>query len=704
MSSNENLLNLEDVPNTRGEGQNNVKGENMANNGLKPGTRYGSQESEAEAEAPLADSEDTEDSHSSDSDAEEKITKSVRPSILRSRQRRKTRQTVKPRIIPKGRTSFHPLGRYDRSSSFHDDVDRQAAKTNPFDYTYFFENLVFEGGGNKGLAYCGAVRYLEELGVMNKVKRFSGASAGAMVAGLLAVGYNSYEIEQFLSDRIDHIFLDASCGYLSLLPNLVRSFGWNPGRRIYDWFGDKLKEKTGDADFTFHQLYQKKGTILCIIVTNLSQMTTEYCHPKTTPDMPIRMALRMSMAIPGLFSAMKYKRLGVEDVYVDGGVLCNYPVHCFDGWYLSMDPKHSFLRQLQPLRDIPIIMERHNRFGSFNDRTLGMLLYSDAEEDILRINLERRVGCLKPAKPDPETKLFMQREKEAKQKRRAEREYAQVVQAVDSFLRVLKKHNMDDNDVINRQELEAAFKDEEEFPRYQAEVLFGKDFTVSEAFQLLDRDDNGQIRYEELLRFIEENGVCLQSRFLGYQRREIKNFVSFLNTLTSTLTFNVQKLYVEERDLDRTVGINTGHIHTTDFNLESPDREFVVLRGYNSMKAFLTYFVVLKPDKVIPRSQDKSLFPDIEEDVVTPTPGSNSDSDPDPDPDPDSQSSTTRAYGNPHYLAIPEDGGQGTLASKEMAEDGVKDSSSKPSMSLKCEEVDGAVQKHKGHLEVLKVR
>lgn len=29
----------------------------------------------------------------------------------------------------------------------------------PFDkYVFPFENLVFEGGGNKGLAYCGAVR------------------------------------------------------------------------------------------------------------------------------------------------------------------------------------------------------------------------------------------------------------------------------------------------------------------------------------------------------------------------------------------------------------------------------------------------------------------------------------------------------------------------------------------------------------------
>lgn len=33
---------------------------------------------------------------------------------------------------------------------------------------------------------------------------------------------------------------------------------------------------------------------------------------------------------------------------------------------------------------------------------------------------------------------------------------------------------------------------------------------------------------------------------------------------------------MQSRDLDRTVGINTGHVSTTDFVLEEADREFVV--------------------------------------------------------------------------------------------------------------------------------
>ena len=35
-------------------------------------------------------------------------------------------------------------------------------------------------------------------------------------------------------------------------------------------------------------------------------------------------------------------------------------------------------------------------------------------------------------------------------------------------------------------------------------------------------------------------------------------------------------VFHQERDIDRTVGINTGHVGTSDFVLEQDDRDFVV--------------------------------------------------------------------------------------------------------------------------------
>ena len=40
-----------------------------------------------------------------------------------------------------------------------------------------------------------------------QIKRFAGSSAGGMTASLLAVGYNSQQIEEFLSQDLSKIFL-----------------------------------------------------------------------------------------------------------------------------------------------------------------------------------------------------------------------------------------------------------------------------------------------------------------------------------------------------------------------------------------------------------------------------------------------------------------------------------------------------------------
>ena len=55
---------------------------------------------------------------------------------------------------------------------------------------YHFTNLVFEGGGVKGIAYIGAMQVLQEKGVLKNIKRVGGTSAGAINATLFALGYS----------------------------------------------------------------------------------------------------------------------------------------------------------------------------------------------------------------------------------------------------------------------------------------------------------------------------------------------------------------------------------------------------------------------------------------------------------------------------------------------------------------------------------
>lgn len=46
-----------------------------------------------------------------------------------------------------------------------------------------------------------------------------------------------------------------------------------------------------------------------------------------------RCLIRKSLVL-GVFQCVREMNNDYEDVYVDGGLLCNYPIHAFDGMYV----------------------------------------------------------------------------------------------------------------------------------------------------------------------------------------------------------------------------------------------------------------------------------------------------------------------------------------------------------------------------------
>ena len=62
-------------------------------------------------------------------------------------------------------------------------------------------DVVFSGGGAKGIALIGAVREMEEQGIT--YNRLVGTSAGTIIAVLLAVGYDADELEAAMAERAD---------------------------------------------------------------------------------------------------------------------------------------------------------------------------------------------------------------------------------------------------------------------------------------------------------------------------------------------------------------------------------------------------------------------------------------------------------------------------------------------------------------------
>ena len=190
-----------------------------------------------------------------------------------------------------------------------------------------FRNLVFEGGGVKGIGYVGALKVLEARGILNDITRIGGTSAGAINAVLLACGYTGAEQLKILRKLEFRSFLDDSWGVLRDADRLVNEFGWYKGDFFRDWIAGLIRKKIGSGDATFRQLHAKTGKQLFLVGANLSTGFAEVFSYERTPDDRVVDAVRISMSLPLFFASVRNAR---RDVYVDGGLMNNYPVKLFD--------------------------------------------------------------------------------------------------------------------------------------------------------------------------------------------------------------------------------------------------------------------------------------------------------------------------------------------------------------------------------------
>jgi len=202
---------------------------------------------------------------------------------------------------------------------------------------YNFKNLVFEGGGVKGIAYGGALEALDKKGFLSNITRVAGTSAGAINATLLALDYSPAEVSKIIAETDFKNFEDKSSLPVNLY-RLFKGYGWFKGDAFREWIGEKIKAKTGSARFTFRDLNNAinhdKANFrqLYVVATNLTQQYAEKFSFEISPSVPIRDSVRMSMSIPLYFRSVK--KFG--DVMIDGGVTYNYPINLFDNIkYLS---------------------------------------------------------------------------------------------------------------------------------------------------------------------------------------------------------------------------------------------------------------------------------------------------------------------------------------------------------------------------------
>jgi NTE family protein len=206
-------------------------------------------------------------------------------------------------------------------------------------HEYDYDYIVLSGGGIKGISYCGAMKFLEEMGILHddngkcKIKGYAGTSAGAIIATLLAVGYTSEELLTVLKNlNIEKLF-DDKIGYMRDSINFIIDWGIAPGDYLMQIMGELIEHKTGDKDYTLAQLYEDKGVELVLVGADMNYRRSRYFSWNAKEDIDrnisLRKGVRISMSFPILFEPVQHG----GSYCVDGGVLDNFPLHVFDGEY-----------------------------------------------------------------------------------------------------------------------------------------------------------------------------------------------------------------------------------------------------------------------------------------------------------------------------------------------------------------------------------
>ncbi len=206
-------------------------------------------------------------------------------------------------------------------------------------------NLVLEGGGVKGIGLVGAISVLEEHGF--SFVRVAGTSAGAIVGSLVAAGFTSTELHELMASLDYTKFRDAS-GWEKALPLFKGTDLWfhegiYKGEYFHQWITEQLATKDKhtfgelriDAGPGIPDAQQYKLVVMTSDLTQgqLARLPWDFADPAHPRDgQRIADAVRASMSIPFFFRPFSLNVYADgPSVFVDGGMLSNFPINAFDG-------------------------------------------------------------------------------------------------------------------------------------------------------------------------------------------------------------------------------------------------------------------------------------------------------------------------------------------------------------------------------------
>lgn len=179
------------------------------------------------------------------------------------------------------------------------------------------DHLVLCGGALKGIAFLGSLECLQRRQSLNlaSLKVLVGSSAGALIAALISIGYTTAQLFKEAMDT------DICALAKPELGKLLTHYGLDSGHGVVDKLREMFLRKGVDPNITLKQHHEYTGKRLAVTVSCLGK-GVRYFDYINEPDLAVVSAVRMSISIPGYFTAVRYQ----GDFYVDGGMLDNVPI------------------------------------------------------------------------------------------------------------------------------------------------------------------------------------------------------------------------------------------------------------------------------------------------------------------------------------------------------------------------------------------
>lgn len=195
---------------------------------------------------------------------------------------------------------------------------------------------VFAGGGMKAFSFVGALKVLEEKGIV--FERLAGTSAGAIVASFIQAGYKSAEIEDIL-DHLDlKTIVDPKYEERTFIfqfykwLKLYRKMGLHKGDYLESWLRDILAKKGVHA---FGDLPPDSLKMIGADITNSRLIVIPDDLPKygLVPEtFPVSKAIQISCSFPFFFEPVRLSsRQKNSPLFIDGGIVSNFPIWLFNG-------------------------------------------------------------------------------------------------------------------------------------------------------------------------------------------------------------------------------------------------------------------------------------------------------------------------------------------------------------------------------------